>query len=165
MEFTVDLKKIFGENTPKSKDLKEIVGQALIDTMVKRTQSNKSLSGGKFHKYSDAYAKKKGSTKVNLTLTSDMLTSIDIKKISGDKLTIAVDKDQAPKAFNHHTGDTLPKREWFGLQSKEIASIKKEFRSKANEISKTEKDQGIQSSQIDSLITALANGVLDFGNG
>ena len=37
-------------------------------------------------------------------------------------------KHKMPKPFNHHTGDTLPARPFFGLTDAEIKQIRDEFK-------------------------------------
>ena len=56
-----------------------------------------------------------------------MLNSIAVTKVTRNTVTIEIPGDQAPKAFNHNTGDTLPKREFWGLTKAELDTIKNEF--------------------------------------
>lgn len=124
----IDVSKITGKRR-MSDDLKEDVAYAVIDTIVDRTRSGKSLNGGNFRKLSKAYAELKGTTKVNLTLDGDMLDELDIISIKGNKVKIGWDDTlQSNKAFNHDTGDTLPKREFFGATETELKKIAKEFK-------------------------------------
>lgn len=167
MEFEVDLEKAFGVKIP-SKELRETIGQAIIDTLVDRTQGKKSLTGGKFAKYSKAYADKKGVglSDVNLTLTEDMLTSINPIANTTQKIKIKLDKNESPKGFNHHTGDTLPRREWFGIQQKELSKLVKEFKPKVEKDIKKQiakEIQGKEDEEIDSIIDNLTKGLFDFG--
>ena len=57
--------------------------QKVKTSILKRTKRGYDVDGNKFKPYTPAYAKSKGSKKVNLTNTGQMLDSLDIKK---DKL-------------------------------------------------------------------------------
>ena len=116
---TINLKELLGRSpTPQER---VSIGQDLIDRILERTESGKSLSGHKFKAYSKEYKDSLdfqafGKTnRVNMTLTGDMLASIDILKETKDTITIGIAGDEAPKAFNHQTGDTVPKRRFFGV--------------------------------------------------
>lgn len=135
MELEVDLDEMFGTKVPNDQALREQIGQAIINKIVDRTQSNTSLLGGNFKAYSGQYKSSLefdvwGKTNdVTLTLTGDMLGTLDIKAQSRGALRIGWrDKTQNAKAFNHHTGDTLPRRPFFGLMDKEIKEIRDEFK-------------------------------------
>lgn len=139
---TINLKEIFGKNFKNQPALKEAIGQALIDKMVDRTQSGKSVTGKNLKSpYSKQYAdtlefKAAGKSKgnVNMTLTGDMLRSIDILDVGANTITIGIDDpDEAPKSFNHQTGDTVPRRPFFGVQVKEVNEVEREFRSELNQ--------------------------------
>jgi hypothetical protein len=61
------------------------IGKAAVDYIVERTRNNKGIGGVSLGKYSKNYKKtsdfeiaKSGETKVNLTLTGDMLDTLDI---------------------------------------------------------------------------------------
>ena len=123
---TINIKEILGR-TPTEAE-KQSIGQALIDRIIERTESGKGLSGKNLKspyskEYADslefkAFGKSRG--KVNMTLTGDMLASIDILRSTRDTITIGIEGDQAAKAFNHQTGDTVPKRRFFGVTQKDI---------------------------------------------
>lgn len=125
----IDVSKLFGGKRGISDDIKEDVAYAVIDAIVERTRSGKSVKGNSFKKLSKAYAGIKGTSKVNLTLDGDMLDELDIVSIKGNKVKIGWDDTvQSNKAFNHDTGDTLPKREFFGATEAELKAIVKEFK-------------------------------------
>jgi len=159
MEIEIDLAKSFGQKVPAR--LKDTIGQAIIDDIITRTQSNKSLEGGKFKQYSEKYAEKKKvpRNKVDLTLTSDMLDSLDVKNASGSKIKIFVSEpNRVPVAYNHQVGDTLPKRSFLGVRQKEMDAIVKEFKSDLgkNEAKLTKSAQ----TEVDRLLELISNGGL-----
>jgi hypothetical protein len=135
MELEISLDELFGTKVPNDQALREAIGQSVIDTIVNRTQSNKALNGKPFKEYSDEYKKSNQfdvygkSDEVTLTLTGDMLGTLDIKAQSRGVIKIGWDDDtQNAKAYNHHTGDTVKRRPFFGLTNDELSNIKKEFK-------------------------------------
>lgn len=145
VEQEIDLKQVFGTSFKGRRDLREAIGQAMVDKMLKRTAKGLERGGKKDLKkpYSDRYeaslefkaaGKKKNS--INMSLTGDMMGLLDVKKQTGDTITIGWDdKTQNNKAFNHNTGDgkNVPRRTFFGLNNNELQEIKKEFKSEINE--------------------------------
>jgi len=65
----------------------------IIDFIVRRTQAGRDSSNRKFSKYSKEYAKKKGVSRgaVDLTLTSDMLSSIKLLNHRSGSITVGFD--------------------------------------------------------------------------
>ena len=76
-------------------------------------QAETPVSGGKFKAtLSPDYAEREGKDQANLDQTGSMLDSLTFE-VTGTKVIIGIfDSDQAPKAFNHNTGDTLPMRQF-----------------------------------------------------
>jgi len=160
VEQTIDLEDLFGVSFKGAPALKEAIGQKIIDRIVQRTEAGDSMTFnskgdgrvGKLKKpYSKSYvdstefkAHGKSKNKVNMKLTGDMLGLLDIKKQSGDSITIGWNKGdgQDAKAFNHSTGDTVPKRPFFGVNKKELDRIKKGFKSEVKEALSIKKDEG-----------------------
>ena len=133
----LNLKEIFGFNFKGKDALKQAIGQAFIDRIVERTKSGKRVDGKKLKSpYSKMYADSldfkaagKSRGKVNMTLTGDMLRSIDVLEVGANTLKIGVDDpDEAAKAYNHQVGDTVPARPFFGVTNKLVDEVKKEFR-------------------------------------
>ena len=133
MTLVLDLPEMFG-GPIESESLRNQIGQRAIDIILDRTASGTALGGGSFKGYSKAYKKsipyrafgKSGA--VNLKLEGEMLGQLDITGESKDRIELGWQDDtQRSKAFNHHNGDTLPKRPFFGLTSKEKGSIVDEF--------------------------------------
>jgi hypothetical protein len=101
----------------------EFFAQEAIERINDRTLNGEDINGSSFTPYSEDYAEKKGVgiNDVDLFLDGDMLSSLDyeIDERSGT-VTIKVLGDlQVKKGYNHHVGDTLPKRSWFGVTTDE----------------------------------------------
>lgn len=117
-------------------DLDEVTGRTLSDVekrifmddainlIIERTQSGVDINGRPFKQYSKDYAKEKGVSRgdVDLTLTSSMLAAISGTE-TGNGVSLFIDDSEVPKAYNHNVGDTLPKRTFFGLTTKEIEEL------------------------------------------
>jgi hypothetical protein len=140
----IDLKSYLGRKPTKSEKASfAALAQATIE---ERTLDGKTINGGKFKKYSKAYADFKGVTRdsVDLFLEGDMLESIGRRSSKEKAGTVFVQMEkgvQTKKGFNHTSGDTVPKRNFFGITDSEARDI-------ANEI----KDSTIEKKQS---ITAL----------
>lgn len=134
----IDLKKLFGKSITDP-GIRRAIGESLIDKIISRTESGQGVDGkGQVVKlkspYSDPYVNSiefkafdKSKTKVNMKLTGSMLASIDMIDDRSDKISIGIDNEDAPKAFNHITGDTVPSRPFLGLTAKDLDEVKKEF--------------------------------------
>lgn len=112
-----------------SETAKKKFGELLIERMIERTQDGKSFYSRNFRQYTKQYAERKGVSigDVDMTDTGDMLLSIKPGSEGRDKLILEIsDSLQAKKSYNHNTGDTLPKRTFFGVQDKEIREIAKQ---------------------------------------
>jgi len=134
---TIDLNEIVGSDISKDEKLVTKIGQSIIDYIGQRVEDGLGYGRKKLKSpYSKAYASSldftaagKSKNHVNMRLSGDMLAAIDITETNGAKVTIAIEGDQAPKAFNHQTGDTLPKREFFGVTKDEVKKyILEEFK-------------------------------------
>lgn len=149
----MDLKELFGVPLTGSEALKQKIGQAMIDKIIQRTESHKDVNGSKFAAYSKEYvdslqfkAFDKTKSDINMKLTGQMLSTLDITADKGSKITIGWDDEQEnAKAYNHNVGDTVTKREFFGLTDQELQEIKAEFKddvkSAAGEPLQSEKNQ------------------------
>jgi hypothetical protein len=139
VELEVNLPELFpGQQIPNSSELREAIGQEVIDIIRERTQDKeKSWTGRSFRDYSPeyvdsidfkAYNKSKGEP--NLTQSGDMLglmTTLESK----DPAKVKVgwnDTLQSEKAHGHITGAVGVKRDFFGLNNDEIKRIKDKFR-------------------------------------
>ncbi len=156
---TIDLKEVFGVSLTGNEALKQVIGQALIDRIIQRTESNKSVTGGQLKKYSKEYIESddfkafdKSAGDVNMKLTGDMLSTLDIVDSSGSKIKLGWDDaTQNAKAYNHNVGDTVPKRAFFGVTKQDLESVRKEFASDVKQSSNK------LQSELDQIRTAIIN--------
>lgn len=141
---TIDLEKDLGIDLSEDEGLKQAIGQAIIDKIIERTNQGKGIefSGDTARTvklkspYSDKYADSlkfkaagKDQNDVNMRLTGDMLASVDVLSVGINTITIGIADDKEKlKAFNHITGDTVPKRPWFGIGKQELLEIKRDFK-------------------------------------
>jgi hypothetical protein len=133
----LDLNELTGRNIASDPVLVRKIAQGIIDYMVDRAKSGRGL-GRKDLKspYSKSYseslafkAASKSRNDVNMTLSGDMLRSIDILEEDGASVVIGIDDEvDAPKAYGHQTGfeghPTIPsgkyKRPFFGVTTDEV---------------------------------------------
>lgn len=154
---TIDLKKLLGVDVSEYPEIKEAIGQAIIDLMVSRTESGKDVSGNNFFQYSKEYKnslafKAFGKTnKVNLTQSGDMLAFLDIVENKGNTIKIGwADDEENAKAYNHNAGDTVPKRAFFGVTDNDLKKITDEFK------------PDLKRSKNDDIIISKINQITDF---
>ena len=170
----INLKEEFGIDFRGKDSLKQAIGQAIIDQMVQRTEGGNGMSFGGSGRgtpvklkspYSKSYAASedfkafgKSRSKVDMKLTGDMLASIDIISINGNTIEIGIDDgDETLKSFNHNTGDTVPRRPFFGVNKSELKNIKKEFGSDIRDAIKTQRSEGNEA--FESAVLAILNRV------
>lgn len=136
-----DLENIFGIDLSSYPDIGLSFGQSVIDRIVERTKSGKDVNGKPFKNYpgssgySDDYVDSlefkafgKSRDNINMTLEGNMLADLDILDFSGNKIRVGLrDETEILKGFNHVTGDTVPRREFFGLTDGEIEDLRSEF--------------------------------------
>ncbi len=140
-----NLKTLLGVDFSKDPDLRDQIGQAIIDKIIERTASGKDIKGRDFEAYSSAYKKSDDFTdfgktkKVNMELTGRMLDDIDIISESANTIKIGFEEEiEIKKAYRHNTGDKgMPKRQFFGVLKKDINEIKKEFSSELSNLKKS----------------------------
>lgn len=158
VEQTIDLKEVFGTDFRGMRSLREAIGEAILNRIRERSQSGQgvSFSGNRARPvtlktpYSKEYADSldfkafgKSRSNVNMTLTGDMLNLMDIKRQNGNSITIGWnDSTENAKAFNHSTGDTVPRRPFFGVSKTELSDIKKEFKSEIQSAIDAKSSQG-----------------------
>jgi hypothetical protein len=139
LRLTVNLAEMFNlAFFPDDDGLRQAIGQAIIDQIVKNTEASEFLSGSSKKGYSKEYAesdegiiygKKKGKP-ANLHASGDMLNSITVELTSNrSKLDIAfTDTLESQKAHGHVNGsEVLPKRDFFGLSQGDLSKIAKKF--------------------------------------
>ena len=118
----IDLTRyVDGEVTDEAKEAFAI---AAIERINQRTLDGNNIHGRKFKKYSKDYAAKKGVSRdsVDMFLDGDMLNSLDYE-LTDNGVKIKIGESEVKKAYNHQTGDTLPKRQFFGLIGEEVRAI------------------------------------------
>jgi hypothetical protein len=117
----------------------EQIGKDVIDFIRERSQSGvgvrKRGSGFQtydFPDYSDDYAKRKGSTRVDLTLSEQMLDEIEVLKVSKDSITIGfrAGTDVNAKAEGNQTGsygrdrpNPRKARRFLGITGEELDAV------------------------------------------
>lgn len=123
---SLNLRELLGRTTD-DEVVRDAIAQRAIDIIEERTQSGRNIQGKKFKQYSKEYAEEKGVSRgaVDLTLSGDMLGLIDVVEESRDKIQFGWDDEvENAKAYNHIKGDTLPKRDFFDLNKKELKQLK-----------------------------------------
>ena len=87
-----------------------------------RTQSGKDMNLRAFKPYSSAYAKRKGSRSVDLTVSNNMLHAISSKKIpNGLRFYFNASSETKKAAHNQKT------RKFFGVDKTQIKYLKKQM--------------------------------------
>jgi hypothetical protein len=180
-----NLKKDLGVDLSDHADLAQLVGEEMLKRIRERADSGmgvdfeKSKGGTEVDlksPYSDEYAKSpefrafgKSKRQVNMKLTGDMLGLMDILEVDGNNLVIGWEGDEAPKAFNHLTGDTVPRRPFFGISKDDLKSIRADLSSELRDLIRLEQESGREeysdevSKKIDA-IKASSNDILEEDN-
>jgi hypothetical protein len=110
----------------QQEDAKAEVMDFLKEQMLSDIGEAKSpVTGRAFRKLSKDYAEYKegesSSVIPNMELTGEMLDALEVEDRGGSKIEIGwFEEDQAAKAFNHTTGDTVPKRPLIPTPSQEF---------------------------------------------
>jgi hypothetical protein len=139
--FSLDVNLLDAFGSEVSEDVALSFGQAVIDTILDRTSDNKSSNGGRFKNYSEEYSESlvfqaygKTRNDPNLELTGEMLSSVDILEVTPTRLKIGFrDETQRAKAYNHHTGDTVPARPFFNISQSELSDLVERFKPEVDE--------------------------------
>lgn len=154
----IDLEKLTGTSFESDQELKREIGQAMIDYMKSRiTDKNAGYDGEKLKSpYSKSYSQSldfdaagKSESDVNMTLSGDMLGSLDLtdETDSGFKIDLN-DPEVLPRAYGHMTGfEGHPnqnkmkkyKRQFFGLSEAEQKVVIKDFKSDISNIKEAKK--------------------------
>lgn len=147
-----NLQEMFGVSFKDAPELRASIGQAIINKIIERTEAGAGIGGRPFSfgKYSDEYSESvefkaagKDQHEVNMSLTGDMLGLMDVINETSNTIEIGwLDDTQNAKAFNHNTGDTVPKRPFFGLSRSEVKELVAEFKPEVRDAIKTLKNEG-----------------------
>lgn len=132
---TIDLDSIAGAPISKDPVLRNEIAKAIVDYMKSRIQfDNLGIDQKRYssNKYSEGYVNSKefedagkSPSKVDMTLTGEMVKSIGVLRQKKSDVIIAIkNEDVLPRAHGHMTGKegTVPKmkREFFGVSDREI---------------------------------------------
>lgn len=155
VEQTIDLEELFGVSFKGKRSLKEAIAERAVEIIKERTQRGEGMrfdSSGRgrpvpsFAPYSKSYSESldfdawgKSKRDVNLTLKGDMLELMDLKRQSGETITIGwTDPLENKKAYAHTVGRegdskvNVPARPFFGLTKSDLKSLVKEFEDEIN---------------------------------
>lgn len=126
MSQEIDAKRYLGKDA--SDDQVRLFAELAIEQINQRTLDGKTIHGGKFKKYSEEYAAKKGVSRdaVDLFLDGDMLDSVtyDDDALTSKKIKLFIDDElDTKKGFAHHYGDGQKKRPWFGITTQEARRL------------------------------------------
>jgi hypothetical protein len=104
----------------------------------------------------DFIAAGKSKSDVNMSLTGDMLASVQVEDRGGNKIAVYIDGEtEVLKAYNHITGDTVPKRPFFGVSKKDVKEVVSDFESEIESIDTREgsrtRDQRRRTDLLDTL--------------
>lgn len=155
----LNVSEILGVDVSKEPRIVQEFGQAVVDRIVDRTEDGKDVNGRSFKGYSAQYVNSeefeefdKSPSDVNMTLTGRMMESVDFDQ-SSDTVKVQVgDGDvETAKAFNHNTGDTVKKRQFFGVNKKEINEIRKIFK---DDVKRLKREGSTEEPVRDELFTA-----------
>lgn len=135
---TIDFEKELGIDISDNEELKLAIGQAIIDRIEERSLSGKNNSGKKLPAYSKGYIESrdfdlygKSPSRRDMTLRGDMLEAIDILGTDGNGVVIGFDNGlDSEKAHGQMTGQNgkwKKKREFFGVNKRELKEIKEQF--------------------------------------
>lgn len=164
-KFKINLTEIFGERPPDDEKFRQEIADAVVEIVKARTQDGISAKGNKFTKYSDKYAKKKGVSPgdVDLTFDGDMLEALDMIESTSQTITLGFDDElQNAKAWNHNTGDTVPKRQFLGLMKKEMEEIAQRYADELQSIkAQTSESQDLTQQELDSIVRDILSGQFD----
>jgi hypothetical protein len=124
---------MFGQRVPDSVAFREAVGQEIIDRIVSRTTGdNKSRTGKQFRGYSEAYVNSeafavfgKSAANVNLTLSGDMLNTLDVVDSGPNFITIGFSVNEVKgRAHGHVRGI---KRRMGNSKKSKMGKVRRDF--------------------------------------
>lgn len=139
---TINLEELLGVDFTGQSGLRNAIAQAVIDFVVERTEGGDDNTWTPFKSYSEKYKESaefelagKSDREINLTLTGNMLSAIDVLSEGRSTIEIGIRGDEAPKAYNHQVGDTVPKRAFLGVSMDDLSDlIEQEFGSEIDEL-------------------------------
>lgn len=128
---TINLGELLDVDFTGQSGLRLAIAQRVLDHIRDRTQDGRDVDGNSFAGYSEDYINSaefiltgKSASEVNMTLTGQMLSSMDVLSEGPNTIVIGIDDPtQAPKAYNHNVGDTVPRRAFFGVREGEMRDL------------------------------------------
>lgn len=127
---TINLEDLLGVSLTGRPGLRASIAQAVIDHVVDRTEDGKDVRGNDFSSYASSYIDSaefelagKSPSDVNLTLSGNMLASVDLLSQGRNTIEYGISGDEAPKAYNHQTGDTVKKRQFIGMKMSDLKDL------------------------------------------
>ncbi len=111
----INLKTLLGYEP--SEEQKDAFFEAVVEYQQNRTANGLDINGNRFANYSQSYADTKGVTvdSVDMILNGDMIQSYRDGQTQKNIINFELDPGESLKSFNHNTGDTVPKRQFFGV--------------------------------------------------
>jgi len=154
-----NIQTIIDISTKYNAQQREVIGQNIVERIRERTNRGVNKDGSRFPSYNPEYAKEKGSRRVNLSATDDMLTELDIVTTSPGKITIGypVDHEDAGRVEGNQIGsygqpnaNPSKARPFIGITQKEKDLI----------IAKSEQEFGDSDEDNSSLISSFINSII-----
>lgn len=136
---TFNVADITGVDLSDQEDLKQAIAQEIIDKIVERSKAGEDIRGASFKPYKSSYKKSEAFSafgkgdNVNMTLSGDMLASIQVLDTTGNEIKIGFESGDAlnnAKAFNHMEAVTAgaQKRQFFGMSKSSVSDIINRFK-------------------------------------
>ena len=126
----VDLEDLMGQPV-NDRQLQVEIGLALTDKIEERLNNEGPCGRTTYSQdYQDSveFAVFNKTNRANLRLTGEMIDNIGVINNSEDRLTIGYSTElNSAKAFNHHTGDTVPRRAFMFLTPTELREVREQF--------------------------------------
>jgi hypothetical protein len=162
---TINFAAELGVDLSGRRDLRLLIAQGIIEYIRARVENeNKGNDGVALDKtpYSDEYVESdifkaygKSRNNVNMTLTGDMLGSMDILSDKDNEIVIGFDGEQNGKVEGHMTGGgNLPVRRFFGVSKDELDEIAVMFK---DELDSVREEAPANAKQVLEALDALDN--------
>lgn len=159
---TFNLLELTGVDLQDQDDLKNKIAQDLIDAIVRRSESGTDRAGSSFKPYKKSYinseqfeAFDKNASQVNMRLSGGMLASMEPLNTAGNDIKIGWnDPTENAKAYNHNKGETVTKREFFGLTKEQVKEVLSKYKKDIDKIK--------QQSQAPDAVTQFINNIGQF---
>lgn len=107
--------------------MREALGKEVVEFIRRRTESGKDKNGDKFIKYSKAYINSKAfkiagksPSKVNLTLSGDMLIALDVLSHKSGSVLIGFEKGSEENA---RADGNVQTRDFMGIGDKDLENL------------------------------------------